>query len=157
MAAVTIPQSVAWRNVFYGTPNVSGPADTNENTLVTLTLPAYTMGANGILKIESWWDVTNNANAKTPRIKFGGTAILTGSLASTAFFHDIRTVFNTAAAAQRVFPAGGTGGWHTAATASSTLAVNTAADVTILFTVQKATAGDTMTLVAYTVDVCTRP
>jgi hypothetical protein len=156
LTALALPQGTTWRNIFFGVPNVSGAADVNENTLATIILPAGTMGANGILKIETFWDVNNNANAKTPRIKFGGTTILTGALASTSFFHDVRVIFNTTASAQRTFGFGGTGGWHTGGTSSSTMAVNTASDVTILMTVQKATAGDTMTLTAYSIDVCSR-
>lgn len=158
MTALTIPQGYSWRTIFAGAPNTAGPNDTNENTLLTLTLPAYTMGPNGILRIETLWETNNNANAKTPRVKFGGTTLLTGTLASTAGFHDVRTVWNNNSnSAQRTYLHGGNGGWHTGSTAPTTMAINTAADVTILITAQLGTGTDTIKLTAYSVDVCQRP
>lgn len=53
---------------------VSCDATTNENALATFTLPAYSMGVNGILNIVATWSYTNSANNKIVRIRFGGIA-----------------------------------------------------------------------------------
>jgi hypothetical protein len=51
---------------------VSGAADTNENILATITIPAGAMGLNGILRVYADYTVTNNANAKTLRVRLSG-------------------------------------------------------------------------------------
>src|SRR5712664_2587326 len=53
---------------------VSAPADTNEDTLATCTVPANAMGANGVLRIRTRWSATNNANNKIVRSRFSGGA-----------------------------------------------------------------------------------
>ena len=135
---------------------VSGAADTNENTLATCTVPGGSMGVNGQLRVTALWTVNNNANAKTVRIRFGGasgTAYSAIGLASLVSRLDIRVIANTGAANSQVGGQSGSDTYASTANALTTSAVDTSASTTIVFTCQKATAGDTCTLSGYTVEL----
>lgn len=132
----------------------SGAADTNENTLATITIPGGAMGPNGFVRIMTLWSQTNNANVKTVRVKFGGTNFLGLPVTSTATTQIITTVRNRNSASSQVGYAIDTASnFGSTTSAAATSAVNTGSDVTVLLTVQKATAGDTMTLEGYIVEV----
>jgi hypothetical protein len=45
---------------------------TVETALMTVHIPKGTMGASGRLRITTLWSMTNSANAKTVRVRFGG-------------------------------------------------------------------------------------
>lgn len=133
---------------------ISGPADTNENTLRAVTLPANALGVNGIARIWSLWSQTNNANVKTIRVKFGGTNVVAAAVTSTATFQHVTLIRNRNVANSQVFFAMSSASLFAPGGLNPTLAaIDTAADVQIIFTVQKATAGDTMTLEAYGIEV----
>jgi hypothetical protein len=54
---------------------VSIPADTNEDTLHTYTLPANSLAVNGqSVRVTMWGTFANNAHNKTVRVYFGATA-----------------------------------------------------------------------------------
>lgn len=135
---------------------VSGSNDTNENTLATVTVPAGAMGANGALRIWTLWTFTNNANAKTPRIRLGGasgTIWFAANAASAATGQFITIIRNRNAANSQVgFQTGGTN-WGVSATACQTGTTDTASAQDLVITVQKGTGTDTMTLEAYTVEL----
>ncbi len=136
---------------------VSAAADTAVNTLATYTLTANTMGANGEIVVEQYWTVNNNANAKTTRVSFGGTNIQGQALASSAAAIERTVIRNRTASTQIARPAAaGTGGFGATTASLSTASIDTTADVTVLITAQKGTAGDTMTLEGYTITL-TRP
>jgi hypothetical protein len=137
---------------------VSGAADTNENALATITVPAGAMGVNGRLRITALWTVNNNANAKTARIRFSGasgTEYTSLNLASQASFSQQTYIANRGAANSQVGPANNQtfGGWAATGTAVTTSAVDTTAATTVVISGQKATAGDTMTLESYLVEL----
>lgn len=136
---------------------VSGAADTNENTLATITVPAGAMGLNGILRITTFWTLTNNANSKTLKVYFGGgggTTYLSVDRASAASFATICTIMNRASASSQVGNSDAAANVFTATTdALTTSSINTAAATTIVITGQKATAGDAITLEAYLVEL----
>lgn len=138
----------------------SGPADTNENILATINIPAGAMGLNGILRVTHEWSYTNGANNKTPRVRFGGiggTAYASGTFTTTAAATGQFNICNRNAAnsqfgrpaATSVFSGwpGGTG--NTVVTS----AIDTAVATTLVFTGQKASAGDTLTLESYLVEL----
>lgn len=138
---------------------VSGAADTNENTLATITVPANAMGANGRLRIQTQWTFTNNANNKTVRIRFSGAAgtqYLVNTSASVAgILQATTTIANRGATNSQIgastLVAATTFGVN--GTASTTSAVDTTAATTLVITAQKATGTDTMTLDGYTVEL----
>jgi hypothetical protein len=135
---------------------VSGAADTNENILATITIPANTLRAGDSLRVTPSWTVTNNANVKTARVRFsgiGGTIYMTQSLANQTSGASMTVIGIRTTSSQL-------GGWAAAAIVPSvsgsglpTSAADTTAATTIVITAQKATAGDTMTLEGYTVEL----
>ncbi len=135
---------------------VNAPADTNENTLATVTVPAGLMGTTGSLRLTSLWSFTNSANNKTLRARFGGaggTAYMGATLPNLSILSDIRTISNLTASTQngpdfQTFPSNsfGTGSVRTSS-------IDTSVATTLVFTGQKATAGETLTLVSYMVEI----
>lgn len=143
---------------------VSCPADITEDTLATITVPANAMGANGWLRITTFWTTTSSGNLKTMFIRFsgtGGTAYLNFGLASIGNpeYFDVRMICNANATnAQIGTPpaAGNLGsgvGWGAGPTAAVTSAVDTTAQTTIVIRGQKAVAGETLTLKSYLVEL----
>lgn len=130
----------------HNTTFVTAPADTNDNTLLTIAVPAAAMGINGILRITTLWLVTNNANAKTLRTRFGGTDYCGASAASVATVrHQVQINNIGAANSQQGLGASNSGlGGSTATVLTSAADTTTAQNLTI--GCQKATAGDVITL-----------
>ena len=131
--------------------SVNGPADTSENTLATVTLPASSLGANGELRVNAAFSFTNSANNKTLRVYLGTTllsqVVLTTELTSIV---DIIVSNANSEASQKTQVERYDG--STATVALGTAAENTALPKTITITVQKASAGETITLLAYRVE-----
>jgi hypothetical protein len=141
-----------WTIIGRSVATSSVPADTSEDTLATIPLKAEFMGSYGCLKITTFWSTTNNANAKTARVRLGGgagTDFLAKDLASNALHKYETLIFNTDYNVQV-----GSSAQDGSATGSTTAgAIDTSAATTIVITGQKASAGDTMTLVAYIVEL----
>lgn len=133
---------------------LTAPLDTNENTLVTVTVPAGAMGTNGWVRIVALWGYTNSGNNKTLKVKFGAQDLLSNTVSTTASYNVERFVFNrNSASSQIITPGAATGGWGSTSTATSILSVNTAAAVDIIFTVTKATGAESVILEAYIVEM----
>jgi hypothetical protein len=135
---------------------VAVPADTNENTVATISVSANALGANGAIRMRFYLTCTNNANAKTFNVRYSGAAgtiITTRNMASQlSWYFDLVIANTNATDAQQLY------GFATTATGSvgpqaGTAAIDTTAATTIVITVTKATAGDTITLVAYTAEL----
>ncbi len=136
---------------------VSCPADTTEDVLATITVPANSMGPNGRIRVTTIWTTTNSANNKTCRTRFGGasgTQYQTSVITTSAVLVDIRELGNRNAANSQVgstvFTTGGLG---TSGTGVTTSAVDTTADTTVVITGQKATAGEVLILESYCVEL----
>lgn len=137
---------------------VSGAADTNENILATITIPALAAGDR--LFIISHWAVNNNAGAKTARHRLGGiggTIFGSQNFANTTGGKLMVDIINRATAATQV-------GWQTTITVSGGIAVlqptgaiDTSAGTTIVITGQKASGADTITLESYSVEMWRKP
>lgn len=138
---------------------VSCPADTNEDILASVTIPGGVMGANGILRVLTLWTFTSDAiNSKTLRVRFGGiggTQYLNFAATSTVALQGICMIRNrNAENAQIGFAANNNNPFNTAiSTANPTSAVDTTVNSTLVITGQKASAGNTLTLEAYTVEL----
>jgi hypothetical protein len=137
---------------------VSGAADTSENILATVSLPAGIMGANGVLRIWTLWNYTSSSNNKTLRIRLGGiggTQVYALLRTTSTHTSDLRFVANANAQNAQVFfdrgsePTAGAGSSGTNITA----VIDTSAATTLVITGQKASAGETLTLSAYTVEL----
>jgi hypothetical protein len=132
-------------------------ADTNENTLATITVPANTLGANGGLRILTQWSMTSSANNKTIRVRYSGAA---GSqfglvIATTRTGQNLVTHIVNANATNS--QKGGSYGTDSSGQALNnqnvTASADTTASTTIVITGQKATAGETLSLEGYLVEV----
>ena len=133
----------------------SGAADTNENTLATVTIPAGAMGLNGILRVTSLWSYTNSVNNKTLRIRLGGiggTSYLAVTATTSSLFADVREIANRGAANSQVTKSSGVQ-FGTSSGAVVTGAIDTTAATTLVLTGQKASAGETLTLESYLVEL----
>jgi hypothetical protein len=128
--------------------------NTSEQTLVTIPVPANLMGINGALYVTALWSLTNNANAKALRIRFGGTEFQNLAGASLVTVSAAMRIQNRGSLTSQVGASVGMnafGATSTAAVVTSTLNTGVSQDLTI--SVQKATGTDTATLEAYTVQL----
>lgn len=62
---------------------ISGPADTNDNTLFQCRIPGGLLGENDSVVIDYTASHTSSANAKTLTVRFGGTAVAAQAVPST--------------------------------------------------------------------------
>ncbi len=142
-----------FRNLAYATAAVSGGADTNENTLATITVPAATMGANGIIRLTVRMTYSNNVNNKTMRVRWSGGAgtVVWGPTRTTQIGSTAQiTIANLGATnVQRYFSICNNDASTADGNAGGSTAVDTTAATTLVITGQKATAGDTLTLEHY--------
>jgi hypothetical protein len=136
----------------------SCPADTTEDILATIPIPAGAMGANGFIRVSTRWSMTNNANVKTLFVRFSGaagTAYLNTAISSVGEAFYLVDIANRNSASSQVggtFGVAGASAVKGSATAV-TSAENTALATSIVISGQKATAGDTLTLESYLVEL----
>lgn len=134
---------------------VSVSATTSEETLATITVPANSMGANGCVEILAAFTMTNSANNKTMRFKFGGAATTYRVLVATtsATFLVYGALCNRNATNSQVSNVSQTaaGAFGSSINPLVTSAVDTTANVDITITGQKASSGETLTLENYMV------
>lgn len=129
----------------------------SETALASVTIPAGAMGANGIIRVTALWTYTSNTNAKTLRVRFGnglsGTAFQNHSTSnSTAAIRTFTTIQNRNSASSQI--AGMSSGQFTASsTANVTGTIDTTAQQTITLSGLLGSAGDTITLESYLVEV----
>lgn len=133
-------------------------ANTSENTLASVTIPAGSMGPNGALRVTTVWTMTNSANNKTIAVKLGGTSgtafcnlTLGTGIASARYEHFIANAGATNS--QIGFVAANTVGFGTAAGANVTASIDTTAATTLVITGTKASSGETLTLLNYLVEL----
>jgi len=136
----------------------SNTGNTDETIVKTVTMPANSMGPNGVLKISSIWSNNNSVGTKTHRIRLGGisgTILFTvGSTSNISYNDPERTIANAGATNSQVGRNSGTAGAGGSASAVLTAAVDTTAAVDIVFTVQLSDGADNGALRAYSVEVC---
>lgn len=139
---------------------VSGGADTNENILATITIPAGAMGLNGILRVWHSWTVTNSANNKILRVRLGGiggTQMASATLTTSATAVCLTHIANRGAANSQISPPNASSTFLGLVAASSsalqTASIDTSAATTLVLTGAKASAGETLTLESYLVEL----
>lgn len=139
---------------------VSGGADTNENVLATITIPAGAMGLNGILRVYHSWTVTSSVNNKTLKVRLGGiggTAFAAGTFTTSAAAIGLTVISNRGAANSQVGPPAATstfaGTVSGTGNALTTASIDTSAATTLVLTGQKASSGETLTLEQYLVEL----
>lgn len=135
---------------------IPNSALTTEQTYVTVTVPAGAMGANGLLRITTVWTYTNSANNKTMRVRFGGTSGTQYTSATSTTTASLRTqcqIGNRNATNSQVGGSIVSAGFGTSTGANQTSAVDTAASVDLVISGQTASAGETLTLESYMVEL----
>lgn len=130
---------------------VSCPADTTEDTLATITVPAN-IGANASVRITCAFTITNSANNKTLKIKAGATAIYSSVVTTQSYVSASASIGNANATNSQ----NSIVNWQVNAVSSvgtAATAIDTTATWTITITGQKGLAGETITLNGYTAEV----
>jgi uncharacterized protein YbjQ (UPF0145 family) len=133
----------------------SHTGSTSETALATIAVPAGAMGANGILRVTSLWSYTNSANTKTLRMRLGGlagTLFMEIAATTTAYYYSQRLIQNRNSQSSQIGQQGGTGTFTTAANAT-TGTVDTSSAQDLVLTGQLASAGETITLEGYIIEL----
>jgi hypothetical protein len=148
----------AWQVIASSGVAVSHTGDTNETTLVTVSVPGGLTGANGAVRITTSWTCTNNANIKYARAYLngaGGSAYINVNLANTLTAHLGQMITNRNSESSQVgsTPAATGESFTTSTAALPVSAINMAANRDIVFTAELGNASDTLTLEGYMVEV----
>lgn len=135
---------------------VSTTGNVVENILATVTIPANSLGANGIIRIFTIWTHTNSANAKTCRVRLGdiGGAIYDQQvLTTTLTTRSMRWIMNRNATNSQIggFPTGIA--FATSSVAIVTSSIDTTAPTELVFTGQNSVGSETITLESYFVEI----
>lgn len=137
---------------------VSCGADTTEDTLATITVPANCMGPNGALRIWPTFTHTNSSNTKTLRVRFSGASgtqyFVLGDTTSATTNIVVMICNRNSTSSQTSMHSAVSAGVSTGSSAALvTSSVDTTAATTVLITGQKDTSGETLTLQRYTVEL----
>lgn len=138
---------------------VSHTGNTDETALLTLSIPAGSMGANGWLQISSTWGFSGANSTRTPRIRLGGiagTAFFAVANASTINSHgDIRRIHNRNATNSQVCfnLASASGGVGASSGAIVTGSLDTTTALDLVLSGQVANSGDTIILESYVIEI----
>jgi hypothetical protein len=126
-----------------------------ETALATITVPGGAMGLNGGVMILVTWTVTNSANNKVLRIRFGGaagTAYSSVTVTTNATYSDMRRIRNRGATNSQVGGAsGGANALGTSTTSVITSSLDTSVAQDIVLSAELANTGETITLQSYEV------
>lgn len=128
--------------------------DTNESILATITIPPNLIGANGILRVTSFWSMPSSANTKTLKHRLGGiggTAIYSLSVTTVVNMRvDSTMIAANATNAQNTISFGPRGTDQlVTANAVTTSTIDMTASQTMVITGQLGSAGETITLIGY--------
>lgn len=152
-----IKDTEGWRVLAASGVLASHTGDTTETALATIAIPAGAMGPNGMLKVTSLWTVPNSANNKTLRYRLGGgagTEFLAYVATTSAAVHAQRVIQNRNSQASQVGFSPASSNSYVATTASNaTGTINTANAQDLVISGQLASAGETITLEGYLVEL----
>lgn len=137
-----------------------------ETALVTSAIAAADIGVNGWVEVETVWSVTNNANAKTPRVRFGASGAGIGgtvfwapsAITNVASVHHVAIIQNRNSASSQVggLATANSTGYGTGAAAPPTATINTGNASEVVISAQLGNTGDTITLESYTIRIFKR-
>jgi hypothetical protein len=132
---------------------------TDETALVSIPIPAGAMGPSGILRVTTIWSYSSSANAKNLRYRLGEND-LTGAqlmnVTATATLGGLlqRLIFNRASQTSQVTQAlGNAASFGTFAAAPLATTVDTSIEQSLVISGQLVSAGETLTLESYLVEV----
>jgi hypothetical protein len=136
------------RRLFSSNTSLTHTGSTGETTIATFTVPGGSLGPNGSLHFIYLLKWTNNANAKTMRVKMAGQTLMTLSPTTNQTIRHYLILSNRNSESSQVQGAlsgGATSvGFNTSSSADiSTWSINTAVDQSVTLTVVLANAADT--------------
>jgi len=131
---------------------VVAPADTNENTLYSLVIPANSMGANGVIKVSYITSCTSSANNKSVKVKLGATAFQTSTVTAVTGVAIMTSIRNRNATNSQMAAASAVGD-TSASVGLNTGAIDTTQGQTLTITGTKALAGETLALESVIVEL----
>jgi hypothetical protein len=157
LAAGSLPVAIVSPTAFSGLSGGSGAQATGAyKALLTVSVPANSLGANGRIEVNREGVVPNNANAKYIQLTWSGTTVNTATLASTAGGGAIISIQNMGVTNAQYAQNGNTG--DTGAAVSSALpAGDTTGAVNLVFNEQMATATDFVIMNSYSVKLFPAP
>lgn len=128
---------------------------TTKESLVSITIPAGLIGANGHLEVTHFWSFTNSANTKTFTVELGGTAFFNVAHTANAIFLPPPTCIwnNNSETSQIAFAATNGNSTVATSTAATTASLDTTLSQVLTITGTKATGTETITLAGYTVEL----
>lgn len=133
----------------------SAGAVVTEEVLATITVPGGAMGANGVIQLFTHFSVNNSVNNKTLRVRVGGvsgTEFMSLAISGTTIASGRLTVIankNATNSQTAIASIGNANGVGQGTVAPPTASVDTTASWDIVISGQKASSGDTLTLVNY--------
>lgn len=128
---------------------------TSEDFGYTVTIPANSLGTTGVMRFQFGTAQTSNANAKTLRIRWSGTAgtvFLSGTMASTAFGGISGAIHNSGATNKNLSSILGISNLS-ASTTGVLGVVDSTASTTLVVSTQRATATDNIVIHPPTVEI----
>lgn len=128
----------------------------SETVLKTLTIPAGSMGPNGVIRVTYIASHTNSANNKIIRVRLGGlsgTIYMSDTVTTTSSTRASRMIHNRNSQASQISFPSGVGGFGPTGSALITGTVNTAVAQDLVITALLADVGETIAIEAYTVEV----
>lgn len=147
-------------NLFVGNTQQALTGTLTETELATFTMPAGSMGANGWFRFRTLFSTTDNNNDKTVRISMGGSDIVlnTGAYTGDEATARITQVWNRGAENSQVLMSSSSGkDPGESAQGITTTSVDTSADVVFTINATLSDVGDTISLEAYSFEVCYIP
>ena len=132
--------------VFSLSAPVSLTGSTSVVTLATITIPAPLLGPNGKLKIYPLWSTTNNANVKTLRAVFSGSACTTMTSQNVSNNSGLVIIRNTNSESAQKTSSGLVAGIGSSFGSIASTTIDTTAATTLVISGQLAVDTDTLTL-----------
>lgn len=131
---------------------VVAPANTNENTLFSFTVPANSMGPNGVLKVSYITSCTNSANSKSVKVKLGGTTFQTSTVTAVTGVAIMTSIRNRNATNSQM-AANSAVGDASGSVGLNTGSIDTTQDQILSITGTKASAADALALESVIVEL----
>jgi hypothetical protein len=148
-----------WKPIAASAVQVALTGSTAETVAATVSFPAGTIGANGMIRWQYVWSNNNSGNNKTMRARLGGlagTVLATTISTTTLTYSEFRLMGNVNNVASQKLFGGSFGGVGQSGAALTTAAINTNAATTLVFTAQLANSGDNLNLELYSVELLTK-
>lgn len=139
-----------------GATQSSVTGTTAETALATVTVPAGAMGLNGQLAITALFSYTSSANAKTPRVRFGGAAgaaFFSTSRTTDALYQQMVMIGNRNSASSQIGGSQGASAFGASTGSLMTSSIDTTTDQTVVFSGLLANSSETITLERYSVEL----